>query len=143
MSEIKTYFERNNIKLTDEFLTISGRDIPVADISSFELSDCGLNKINLIVVVLIGISGYSVLWFCSGENSFIALDNMTGVFCLGIVVFSAIVALRSLGGDKDAVKIIFRMKNGSSNSLMIKDVGMAVELEEALRKVLEKKLPAS
>ncbi|HBC87882.1 MAG TPA: hypothetical protein DCZ94_13080 [Lentisphaeria bacterium] len=143
MNGSKTYFERNGIKLTDEALVIKDKNIPVGDITSFELSDCGINKTNLAVVILIGISGYFVLWFCSGNNSFIAMDSLTGVFFLGIVVFSAIVVLRSLGGDKDAVKITVRTRDGRSSSLKINEVKTAVELEDALRRVLEKKPPAN
>ncbi len=135
--EVKLY-EYKDIVLTDEILTYKGGKIPVKEISSFEVADCGVGRARWILPLLVGATGYAVLWFCSGDNSFIALNNITGVFLLGIVVFSAVVVMRSLDFEPEGmVKLVVVTIDRRITVLKTKELQAINRLEEALKKILE------
>ncbi|HCE45587.1 MAG TPA: hypothetical protein DET40_18760 [Lentisphaeria bacterium] len=138
MGEQIKLFQRKDIVLAEDVLTVKGEDIPVKDISSLEVVDCGSGFAWWLTVILIGASGYFLLWFCSGNNSFIALDNMTGVFFLGIVVFSAIVVLRNLDSEKEGkMNIIVTVGKRRISVLKTKDMETVHAFEETLRKLMK------
>ena len=133
-------FEEKDIVLTEDVLAVKGEEIPVKGISSFEILDSGVGagRAKWIAVILIVAVGYSVLWLCAGENSSLKLDNMTGIFCLGIVVFSVIVVMRSLNFQPEGkVRFVIMVGDRRMTVLNTKDMEMVRKFEECLRKAIE------